>query len=78
MNSEFVKANSSNFHIMYETDGEVSIFISHGFTDNSQCLKPLIEEMPKWVKSYVYDAKAHGLSDAPSEGYSQKEMAKDL
>jgi pimeloyl-ACP methyl ester carboxylesterase len=78
MESEFVEVNSNKFHIMYQTDGQVPVFMAHGFTDNGMCLKPLAEKMPEWIKTYMYDAKAHGLSDAPSIGYSQEDMARDL
>lgn len=51
--------------------------MAHGFTDNAECLIPLAKRLPDKLSPKIYDARAHGLSEAPQEGYSEQDMATD-
>lgn len=78
MNSNFITVEDNNFHILSEEDGEIPVVMAHGFTDNAMCMTPLMEKLPFDSRGIAYDAKAHGLSDAPNSGYGKQDMADDL
>lgn len=78
MNSRFVTVRGSKFHVVSEETGDVPIVMAHGFTDNWMCLRPVMNRLPDWLRVVSYDAKSHGLSDAPDRGYGKNQMAWDL
>lgn len=78
MNSEFISVKGNKFHVLSEDSGQIPVVMAHGFTENSICMKPIMEKLPFDSRGIAYDAKAHGLSDAPTSGYGKDEMAKDL
>jgi pimeloyl-ACP methyl ester carboxylesterase len=58
-------------------DGAPVLF-AHGFTDNWQCLAPLAAQFVDDHEVILYDARGHGLSEAPEAGYDAETMADDL
>lgn len=78
MNSDFISVENNKFHILSEEEGKIPVVIAHGFTDNAMCKIPLMEKLPFDSRGIAYDAKAHGLSDAPNSGYGKQDMADDL
>lgn len=73
--SKFISTNNIRTHVLDSYEGEVPILMAHGFTDSAECLIPMAERLPDKLSPKVYDARAHGLSEAPEEGYSEKDMA---
>lgn len=59
------------------TDRPTFVF-AHGFTDNWQCLAPLAAAFDDAYDVVLYDARGHGLSEAPPDGYDAETMADDL
>jgi len=55
-----------------------TLVLTHGFTDNWQCLAPLAASFDETYDIVLYDARGHGLSEAPANGYDAVTMADDL
>ena len=54
------------------------LVLSHGFSDNGMCWPILARALEQDYDVIMYDARGHGLSDAPDEGYTYKDHAADL
>jgi Predicted hydrolases or acyltransferases (alpha/beta hydrolase superfamily) len=78
MDSNFVSVGGNKFHVLSEESGQIPVVMAHGFASNAMCMKPIMKRLPFDARAISYDAKAHGLSDAPSSGYGKDEMAHDL
>ena len=76
--SKFVKTNGIQIH--YErTGGDKPPFVlCHGITDNGRCFLRLAEHLAPRFEVILVDARGHGLSDAPEDGYSAEHHADDL
>ncbi len=74
----FVNANSLRFHY-YRTGGDKpALVLAHGMTDNGLCWAPVARVLAEDYDVIMYDARGHGLSDAPENGYAVTDHAKDL
>jgi pimeloyl-ACP methyl ester carboxylesterase len=73
-----IETNGIKIH--YErTGGNKPPFVfSHGITDNGRCMLRLAEHFAPRFDVVLVDARGHGLSDAPEEGYSADHHADDL
>ena len=72
---------SNNIRIHYlraENPGKPVIIFSHGHSDCAICWLGLTNELTKDFDIIIYDARGHGLSDAPEAGYSNEDRGKDL
>lgn len=78
LESKFVTVKGNTFHIVEDTEGSIPVLMAHGYTDSWRCLKPIAERLPSFTRTIMYDAKAHGLTDAPDSGYSEESMADDM
>jgi len=77
--SEFISLNNINFHYIRTKNVNKPPFVmAHGFTDNCWCLEPIAEKFVDKFNIIIYDARGHGLTDAPSIGYDAKTMTSDL
>jgi pimeloyl-ACP methyl ester carboxylesterase len=76
--SSYIQTNGIKIH--YErTGGTKTPFVfSHGITDNGRCMLRLAEYFANRFDVVLVDARGHGLSDAPEEGYSADHHANDL
>jgi len=76
--SGFIQTNDITIH--YErTGGEKHPFVlCHGITDNGRCMLRLAEYLAPHYDVIMVDARGHGLSDAPEDGYSSDHHADDL
>jgi N-formylmaleamate deformylase len=73
-----VVANSIKIHY-YRTGGDKPpVVLAHGFTDNGLCWTRLAQALHQEYDVIMYDARGHGLSDAPQEAYSSEDHAADL
>jgi N-formylmaleamate deformylase len=73
-----VVANGIKIHF-YRTGGDgPPVVLSHGFSDNGLCWIRAAKVLEKDYDVIMPDARGHGLSDAPAEGYSGNDMAADL
>ncbi len=59
-------------------EGHPLVVLCHGFTDNGLCWTPIAQALAADYKVVAYDARGHGLSDAPEQGYALEDFAGDL
>jgi len=73
-----VIANGIKIHY-YRTGGnKPPLVLAHGFSDNGLCWTPVARALEHDYDVIMYDARGHGLSDAPDEGYADEDRAADL
>lgn len=73
-----VIANRIRIHY-YRTGGDKPpIVLSHGFSDNGLCWIRVAQVLQKDYDLIMPDARGHGLSEAPEEGYTTDDRAADL
>lgn len=54
------------------------VILAHGFSDDGLCWTPVAEVLEADYDVIMVDARGHGRSDAPEQGYGPIEMAADL
>lgn len=73
-----VIANGIKIHTYRSGGDKPPIVLSHGITDSGLCWPGLAEVLEKDYEVITYDARGHGQSDAPAEGYAWEVLADDL
>ena len=77
--SDYVFANGIRMHYHRTGNGEKpSVVLCHGFSDNGLCWTPVARALEKDYDVFMVDARGHGLTDAPEEGYSTEDRADDV
>ena len=77
-NSAHVVLGSLRFHY-YRTGGDKPpIVLAHGITDDGMCWAPVAEILAADFDVIRLDARGHGRSDAPTDGYTLRNLAGDL
>jgi len=77
--SGYVFANGINMH--YHRTGHSEkppLVLCHRFSDNGLCWTPVARELEKDYDVFMVDARGHGLTDAPTEGYTTEDHADDV
>ena len=73
-----VRTNGIRMHY-YRTGGDKPpLVLAHGATDDGLCWTRVARALEDDYDVIMPDARGHGLSDAPSEGYSSADHAADL
>jgi N-formylmaleamate deformylase len=73
-----VIANGIRIHY-YRTGRDLPpLVLSHGVTDSGMCWPRLAAALRDEYEIVAYDARGHGLSEAPERGYSADDRAADL
>lgn len=73
-----VTSNGLRLHYT-RTGGDLPpLVLSHGFTDNGLCWTPLADALQADFDVIMPDARGHGLSEAPEDGYDQMSQVNDL
>ena len=73
-----VRANGINIrYLRGGAEGKTVVF-AHGFSDSGLCWSRVARKLQTSFDVIMYDARGHGLSEAPEKGYSQSERALDL
>ncbi len=78
MLSEYVNTNGTKIHYQRTGGDKPSIVLAHGFSDNGPCWVALVPVLREDYDVIMYDARGHGLSDAPETGYSTEDRVADL
>ncbi len=73
-----VVVNGVRIHYYRTGGGRPPVVLAHGITDNGLCWIRLAQVLEEEYDLIMLDARGHGLSDAPKEGYSPHEHAQDL
>jgi pimeloyl-ACP methyl ester carboxylesterase len=73
-----VTGNGIKLHY-YRTGGDKPpLVLAHGFSDNGLCWTRVTQVLEQDYDVIMADARGHGLSDAPEEGYTSEDHAADL
>lgn len=75
--SKFVVANGVRLHYIETGQGD-PVLLLHGFGQSSQMWRPLMRELSKDHTVIAADLRGAGQSDAPADGYTKSEMARDV
>ncbi|MBN1247216.1 MAG: alpha/beta fold hydrolase, partial [Anaerolineae bacterium] len=75
----YVEANGIRLHYWRTGNGtKPPLVLCHGYSDNGLCWTPVARALEKDFDVIMVDARGHGQSDAPDEGYSTADQAADL
>jgi UDP-N-acetylglucosamine 3-dehydrogenase len=75
----YVKVNGLRLHYWRTGQGDKPpLVLCHGYSDNGLCWTPVARALEADFDVIMYDARGHGLSDAPDTGYSTADQAADL
>ncbi|MGC9348215.1 MAG: alpha/beta fold hydrolase [Anaerolineae bacterium] len=75
----YVEANGIQIHYWRTGDGsKPPLVLCHGRTDNGLCWTPVARRLESDYDIIMYDARGHGLSDAPDTGHNAEVRADDL
>jgi N-formylmaleamate deformylase len=79
MGSRFIKANGINVCIHRSGDHDLPpLLLLHGVTDSGRCWGTLPRLLSKQFDVIALDARGHGQSDAPANGYRYRDLAADV
>lgn len=77
----FLTANAIQIHFYRyqpaDSANHTLIFL-HSVTDNGLCWQRLAQALPDGYEMVLMDARGHGLSDGPLQGYSTEDRADDV
>jgi pimeloyl-ACP methyl ester carboxylesterase len=73
-----VRSNEIDLHYVRSGGDGPPIVVSHGVFDDGVCRLPLARALDDAYDVILYDARGHGRSDAPRDGYNAETMATDL
>jgi N-formylmaleamate deformylase len=76
--SAFVDTNGIHLHYSRTGGAKPPVVLAHGVTDDGLCWSPVAAVLAPNYDVIMVDARGHGLSDAPLEGYGPIEQADDL
>jgi N-formylmaleamate deformylase len=76
--SSFVHANGLRHHITRSGSGKPPIVLAHGFSDDGLCWASTANRLAANFDVVMVDARGHGRSDAPGQGYGPEVQAADL
>lgn len=78
ISSEFVVSNGVNIHY-YRTGGnKPPLVLAHGITDDGLCWTPVAEVFSRDYDVIMVDARGHGKSEAPADGYTLRNLGTEL
>ena len=78
VNSEYVVSNGVKIHY-YRTGGDKPpLVLAHGITDDGMCWSPVAEVLANDFDVIMVDARGHGKSDAPEDGYTLQNLGVEL
>jgi N-formylmaleamate deformylase len=78
VSSEFVVSNGVNIHY-YRTGGiKPPLVLAHGITDDGLCWTPVAEVLSRDYDVIMVDARGHGKSEAPVDGYALQNLGMEL
>lgn len=75
--SRVVETNGVALQTIRVGDGD-PIVLAHGYTDDARCLARLADDLAADHEVVLYDARGHGGSEAPPDGYGIEDRVADL
>lgn len=76
--SGYVEANGLTLHYTRTGGAKPPVVLAHGFSDDGLCWTPVAEALEADYDVVMVDARGHGRSAAPEQGYGSAEHAADL
>lgn len=76
--SDKIVTNGITLHYTRTGGDKPPIVLAHGFSDDGLCWTPVAQQLEADYDVIMVDARGHGRSDAPEQGYNPIEMAADL
>jgi N-formylmaleamate deformylase len=73
-----VEANGTRIHVTRTGGREQAIVLAHGITDDGLCWTPVSERLSSRYDLIMVDARGHGRSASPENGYDSVTQAHDL
>lgn len=73
-----VEANGVTLHYTRTGGGKPPVVLAHGVTDSGLCWSPVAAELAADYDVIMVDARGHGHSEAPEDGYGPATQATDL
>lgn len=73
-----VATNGLQLHYTRTGGDKPPLVLAHGFSDDGLCWTPVAEKLETDYDVIMVDARGHGRSDAPEQGYTPPDMAADL
>jgi N-formylmaleamate deformylase len=73
-----IETNGIRLHYTRTGGVKPTIVLAHGFSDDGLCWTPLTEALEAEYDVIMVDARGHGRSTGPEQGYGQEEHAADL
>jgi pimeloyl-ACP methyl ester carboxylesterase len=76
--SDYIEANSIRLHYTRTGGNKPPVVLAHGFSDDGLCWTPVAEVLAANYDVIMVDARGHGRSEGPEQGYGQEDHAADL
>ena len=73
-----VQVNGLRLHYTRTGGDKPPVVLAHGFSDDGLCWTPVAEVLESDYDVIMVDARGHGRSEAPEQGYTMADMAGDL
>jgi pimeloyl-ACP methyl ester carboxylesterase len=73
-----VQVNGLRLHYTRTGGAKPPVVLAHGFSDDGLCWTPVAEVLESDYDVIMVDARGHGQSEAPDQGYNMADMAGDL
>ena len=77
-NTGEITANGVRLHFMRADTGKPPMLLAHGLTDAGACWLPVAEQFRADYDVLMYDARGHGRSEKPADGYTFDTLAADM
>ena len=76
--SDMIEANGIHLHYTRTGGNRPPLVLAHGFSDDGLCWTPVAEALASAYDIIMVDARGHGRSAGPEQGYGQADHAADL
>ncbi len=76
--SNYIQSNGLTLHYTRTGGNKPPLLLTHGFSDDGLCWAPVAERLAAHYDVIMLDARGHGRSDGPEEGYGPIEHAADV
>jgi N-formylmaleamate deformylase len=73
-----IEVNGLRLHFTRTGGAMPPVVLAHGFSDDGLCWTPVAEALEPEYDLIMVDARGHGRSDAPEQGYGLADLASDL
>jgi N-formylmaleamate deformylase len=73
-----IKVSGLRLHYTRTGGAKPQVVLAHGFSDDGLCWTPVAEVLERDCDVIMVDARGHGRSEGPEQGYGPEDMAGDL